>query len=207
SYLPCSRLVELLKYPLKMVMSVSDLDAGLAAYQTHYYAAYSQRMMQRLGFEGLMPGLVDDLLKATLQVLSQVDMSYHDFFLALRRQFKPHWRQDKTAILDEFSSWSGESATLPEGSITSAPSSKNLPTDRSDETIEWMEQWRSLYHTALNQYSMDQMTVVAQRLKRHNPDLVPIRAEIEAIWEPIAIDNNWQPFHELLDRLRQSVVF
>ena len=174
--------LELLQYPLKMVMSMEDLDAGLADYHSHYHAAYSQRMLQRLGFEGLPPQLGDDLLSATLQLLAQSEISYHDFFLQLRQQFTLPWRDEASMILAD---------TLP------------LTTDGEQELLD---QWRSLYHHALNQYAIEHMETVTKRLNQHNPDIVPIRPEIEAIWEPIVTDDNWQPFYGLIKRIQNSVI-
>ena len=44
-----------------------------------------------------------------------------------------------------------------------------------------------------------------QTLAQHNPDIVPVRPEIEAIWEPITLHDDWQPFYDLLKRIQQSV--
>ena len=42
-----------------------------------------------------------------------------------------------------------------------------------------------------------------QRLRRHNPQTVLLRPEIEAIWEPIVAEDNWQPFYQLLAKIQQ----
>jgi serine/tyrosine/threonine adenylyltransferase len=47
---------------------------------------------------------------------------------------------------------------------------------------------------------------VAHRLAQHNPTTVPIRPEIEAVWAAIDQEDNWQPFHDLLERIERSVV-
>jgi serine/tyrosine/threonine adenylyltransferase len=67
------------------------------------------------------------------------------------------------------------------------------------------EQWRQFYHQVLNSLPIDEMDRVAQRLRQHNPTTVIIRPEIEAVWESIAQDDNWQPFYDLLDRIQQAV--
>ncbi|WP_286132724.1 protein adenylyltransferase SelO family protein [Leptolyngbya sp. O-77] len=43
------------------------------------------------------------------------------------------------------------------------------------------------------------------RLARHNPILVIIRSEIEAVWGAIAELDDWEPFNTLLRRIRSSV--
>ena len=178
----CQWNLELLQYPLKMVMPLEHLQSGLADYHDHYDRVYRQRMINRLGFGTLPPTLVDDLLTATLKMLSQVDIGYHDFFMALRREFQPQWRESSPDILG------------------------NTLRVESDDQLERVNQWRSLYHQALNHYSMEKMDAIAQRLGQHNPDIVPTRPEIEAVWEPIATEDNWQPFHTLIKRIRQSVI-
>jgi uncharacterized protein YdiU (UPF0061 family) len=40
------------------------------------------------------------------------------------------------------------------------------------------------------------------RMARYNPETVILRPEIEAVWEPIVVDDNWQPFYELLKRIK-----
>jgi uncharacterized protein YdiU (UPF0061 family) len=46
------------------------------------------------------------------------------------------------------------------------------------------------------------MATVAGQLGRTNPQTVLLRPEIEAIWEPITLTDNWQPFYQLLERLQ-----
>lgn len=178
----CQWNLELLQYPLKMVMPLAHLESGLAAYQGHYDRVYRQRMINRLGFDTLPAVMVDDVVTATLKLLSQIDIGYHDFFLALRQSFDSSWRDSEGGILGQ--------TLRPE----------------SDDQQALVEQWRSLYHQALNQYGIDKMEAIAQRLGHHNPDIVPIRPEIEAIWEPIVTDDNWQPFYTLIKRIQQSVI-
>ncbi|MEB3210203.1 MAG: protein adenylyltransferase SelO family protein, partial [Leptolyngbyaceae bacterium] len=52
----------------------------------------------------------------------------------------------------------------------------------------------------------EKLEQVSITLARHNPDSVPIRSEIEAIWEPIVLRDDWQPFYELLKQIRHSVI-
>lgn len=177
----CQWNLELLQYPLKMVMPLDHLQAGLETFQAEYDRVYRQRMLNRLGLTTLPPTMVDELLQSTLQLLSQLGIGYHDFFLALRQSFDPQWRDAGDTILEQ-----------------------TLQPD-SDNQRALVEQWRSLYHQALNQYGVEQMLAIGQRLKQHNPDIVPIRSEIEAIWEPIVADDNWQPFYTLLKRIQSSV--
>ncbi|NER00178.1 MAG: YdiU family protein [Cyanothece sp. SIO2G6] len=173
--------LELLQTPLKMVMDAADLEAGLDLYQGCYRQEYSQLMLNRLGFATLTPDLTDDLIQATLRVLHDIEIGYHQFFQALRHHFAPTWQQDASTILVDL---------LQAG---------------TDEEQGAIDQWRSLYQNALNQHSLEQMEAIAHRLAQHNPDIVPIRAEIEAIWEPIVAEDNWQPFNTLIQKIQTSV--
>ncbi|MEM9213551.1 MAG: YdiU family protein [Cyanobacteria bacterium P01_F01_bin.150] len=178
----CQWNLEMLRYPLKMVMSSEHLQSGLDAYQSNYDRVYQQRMINRLGFASLPPAMADDLLTATLTLLSHLNIGYHDFFLALRQLFTAKWRESQEEI------------------------ALDILRPESDDQQELVHQWRSLYYQAIKQYGEDQMDAIAQRLGLHNPDIVPIRPEIETIWDPIVADDNWQPFLTLMKRIQQSVV-
>ena len=49
--------------------------------------------------------------------------------------------------------------------------------------------------------SADDM-LMADCLRRHNPEQSLLRPTIEAVWEAIAIEDNWEPFYELVKRLQ-----
>jgi uncharacterized protein YdiU (UPF0061 family) len=120
--------------------------------------------------------LAEALIAATLTLLGEIDWGYHDFFLALTTQFSPQWRGQGDLIL----------ATLPE----TAPSTA----------------WRQLYHQALQAVPEAQLPQVAARLRTTNPETVLLRPAIEAIWEPITTDNNWQPFEALVAKVQSPFV-
>jgi uncharacterized protein YdiU (UPF0061 family) len=42
-----------------------------------------------------------------------------------------------------------------------------------------------------------------QTLRKTNPETVLLRPEIEAIWEPITLEDDWQPLYQLLQRVQQ----
>jgi len=66
---------------------------------------------------------------------------------------------------------------------------------------EALNDWREVYHHLLQSRSTEELEAIAETLKI-NPLVVPIRPEIEAIWEPIAERDDWEPFYALLDRIR-----
>ncbi|MBT9315311.1 protein adenylyltransferase SelO [Leptothoe spongobia] len=169
----------MLQKPLKLIMSGEDLEAGLATYRGHYYTAYKQRMLAKLGFEELLPELGDELLRLTLELLENTRVSYHDFFSGLTGQFSVQWCDDSEQILQ---------ATV----------------DNSDDDAAILLQaWRQHYHTCLTTLSAADVMQVEQCLRQNNPAIVLLRPEIEAIWEPIIVEDNWQPFYDLLAKIQQ----
>lgn len=167
----CRWNLQMLKVALKGVIDEADMEAALETFYEHYNRAYRQLMMGKLGFDEVPEEAGEDLLKATLQLLQETQAGYGDFFWQLTQQFSPAWRENKSLI------FSGA------------------------EPAEAFEHWRHLYHHFLQFVSKDEMELMAKRLQRHNPEAILLRPEIEAIWEPIVVDDNWQPFYELLKRL------
>ncbi|GAB4138429.1 MAG: YdiU family protein [Cyanobacteria bacterium J069] len=177
----CRLNLELLQVPLKLVMSATDLEAGLAAFEAHYVATYGQRMLRRLGFEALPAELENALIGQTLQFLQATKIGYHEFFRTLREQFSPSWREDAALIFAESVS------------------------EQADALESSFKLWRQTYHRALNQVPEAELLQVAARLRQHNPMVVIVRPEIEAVWGAIAEFDNWEPFYDLLQRIRSSV--
>jgi uncharacterized protein YdiU (UPF0061 family) len=177
----CKLNLELLQEPLKQVMDAADLEAGLATFEAHYIAAYSQLMLHRLGFGELPTEIGHELIGRTIQFLQATKIGYHDFFRALREQFSPSWRADAALIFTD--------------SVSS----------NADALESTFKAWRLAYHRALNQIPESALTDVKARLARHNPTVVIIRPEIEAVWGAIAELDDWEPFNTLLQRIHSSV--
>ncbi|MBW4551923.1 MAG: YdiU family protein [Aphanocapsa sp. GSE-SYN-MK-11-07L] len=173
----CQSNLEMLQRPLAAVIPQAEMESALKEFTGHYAAAYRQRMLQRLGFEQI--GIVEseDLIEQTLQFLFKTQVNYHLFFAELRRQFSPLWRVDAGHILSQTS----------------------LLTDEQSQAFE---SWRSLYHHLLVNQPESELAGIADRLQRHNPLTALVRPEIEAVWEAIATEDNWQPFYTLLKRLQ-----
>ncbi|MEO1402904.1 MAG: YdiU family protein [Cyanobacteria bacterium J06635_1] len=174
----CEWNLKKLQTPLAMVIDQANLDAGLTLYEEQYKTAYRKRLLRKLGFETLEPASVTPLLVQTLDMLHKTQVGYHDFFLGLTQQFAPQWRQSPEGIFE----------TTIQNSDTAAAA--------------LLRQWRQRYHACLNQLPKDEMPDVAKRLKQTNPATVLLRPEIEAIWEPITVDNDWQPFYELVKKVQ-----
>ncbi|MBW4486207.1 MAG: YdiU family protein [Trichocoleus desertorum ATA4-8-CV12] len=173
----CQLNLEMLQSPLSGVIELADMEAGLAKFGDYYYAAYRQRMLNKLGFADLPEAETDELIKLTLQSLHLCEVGYHAFFRELKQQFNQSWRED--------------------GGIFS-----NADFATTDEQKACLERWRQHYHALLISQPIEEMGNIAQRLQRHNPTTPLLRPEIEAIWEPITEQDNWQPFYDLLAKIR-----
>ena len=164
--------LQMLQYPLKMVMAPADLESGLAMFKDAYRREYTDRFCLRLGLEP--PQIVADpileaLITLTLQFLAETQMGYHDFFINLKNSFEPSWRHDLAAI-----TFAGE------------------PEAHWDI---WCS-WRSLYQRYLQQ--TPDIDSVGDRLRKYNPTKALVRSEIEAVWEKINVEDDWQPFYQLI---------
>jgi len=185
----CQWNLQMLQVPLKGLIDPFEMETALAQFDSHYETTYRDRMLQKLGFElglELPVDVADELLRCTLQLLWESKVGYHDFFMALRQQFARNWRADPQNIFSE--------------------AVNEAPVDQTDVVETSLQQWRQFYHQVLNSFPSAEMDAIELRLSQHNPTTVIIRPEIEAIWEPIVQEDNWQPFNQLLDRIRQSVV-
>ncbi|AFY71082.1 UPF0061 protein ydiU [Thalassoporum mexicanum PCC 7367] len=178
--------LQMLQYPLGMFMDKGEMEASLTKFQNFYRAEYIKIMTNRLGFAELEPTSAEELISMTMQFLFDTQIGYHDFFIQLRQAFHPHWQQDSSKILSDLTIDNGADVT------------KAL----TDEQAEQLTAWRSLYHHHLIRLPEDELIKMGDRLRQHNPTTVLLRPEIEAVWERITEEDNWQPFYELCDRLR-----
>lgn len=178
----CHWNLRMLQRPLKRIMPQEKLDAALAQYEDHYWRYYNQRMLHKLGFESLSNPLGADLVKQTIELLANVEVNYHTFFLELTRQLSLEWQTDASQIFN---------TTLQ----ASDPGAQTL-----------LNEWRQKYHEALKTQSPEAIESMSDRLRQTNPETVLLRPEIEAIWEPITTENNWEPFYDLLKRVQNPFV-
>jgi serine/tyrosine/threonine adenylyltransferase len=169
--------LEMLQKPLSAVISMAEMEAGLATFADRYHQTYRQLMLRKLGFTRDFTE-AEALVMQTLQLLQLTQVGYHDFFADLAQNFSEQWRDDGMQILS--------SATFAQ----------------TDEQIAGWNQWRQLYYYCLLETPLSEFGKMAEQLRRYNPTCVPIRPRIEAVWEPIAQADNWQPFNELLDQIR-----
>lgn len=177
----CKFNLELLQVPLSAVIEPGDMATGLTMFDEHYQVEYRQLMLKKLGLSQLSSPDGDKLVGLTIQLLKETQVGYHDFFFKLTQTFSPIWQEDANSIL-----------SLPDF----------LP---SNSSVECLEEWRSLYQRILSNIPPDEMDNIAQSLARSNPKTVLLRPMIEAVWEPIANEDNWEPFYDLLRRIQKGV--
>ena len=145
----------------------------------NYFSHYKKLMLQKLGFEGETTSARDNLLVATLQLLADTQVGYHQFFFEVSQALKLRWIKDLNSILNE-------TELMPEIVSNSG-----------------YQPWLQLYHQALSTIPESELKVNSLMTKS-NPQTILLRPQIEAIWEPIAQENNWEPFYELLGKIRSG---
>lgn len=163
-----------LQEPLACAIEQTDMDAALAEFDLYYYTAYRQLMLNRLGFEDLPEDEADELLQLTIKLLAETQVDYQGFFFELRKQFDRAWREDATKIFS------------------------------AAEPIESIDKWRQFYYHVLQTLSDADLDRMPDRLRQQNPEQSLLRPIIEEVWEQITVDDNWQPFYELVKRIQDS---
>ncbi|USR90692.1 YdiU family protein [Phormidium yuhuli AB48] len=172
--LVCKLNLELLQQPLSGVtpdLTPEAMTEALQEFDRSYETAYRQGMLRRLGLPNLGEDDGRELVQLTVDILRDNDIGYHDFFSQLRQQFSPQWRDDPEAIFPKA------------------------------DPPHILQPWIALYHRFLQTHSPSELEQIQAHLAAVNPNLIPIRPEIEAIWEPITQADNWQPLYDLLDRI------
>lgn len=170
--------LEMLQIPLRRVIAETDLKAGLSRFESCYEKAYKQRMLYRLGFDQLEDSIASNLVDRTVEFLQASQIDYHDFFWQITKQFDRSWSENANHIFSQH--------------------------ETSDtELARSFENWRQSYCQSLNTLSNVEIDQILDRLKAYNSEVGLVRAEIEAVWNPISDDDNWQPFYDLLTRIRK----
>jgi serine/tyrosine/threonine adenylyltransferase len=176
----CKLNLELLQQPLGAMIDTAEMTTALAKFEGYYFPAYKKLMLQKLGLEGDTTPVRDELLVATLQLLADTQVGYHQFFFDLSQAFKLRWKSDLNSILNE----------------------TELPPEIKGNS--GYHKWLQLYHQALSDLPESELNSVSNMLDRSNPQTILLRPQIEAIWEPITQDDNWEPFYTLLAKIRSG---
>jgi len=178
----CRLNLQALQRPLSSAIAAADLDAGIERYDDRYARTYRDLMLARLGFDNPSAPPEDKgdrLVDLTVQLLADSQVPYPGFFVALASGFSPSWRDRADFVL--------ENADLPE--LASVP--------------DLFAHWQQLYQTCLAARPADEMERVGKQLRDRNPPTNLLRPRIEAVWEAIAVEDDWAPFRELLAKLRE----
>lgn len=176
----CKLNLELLQRPLSAVIDPAEMTTALAQFEGYYFPYYKQLMFQKLGVEGATTPAKDELLLATLQLLSDSQVGYHQFFTAISQAFNLRWVTDINLILNE---------------------AEFMPSVVANSGYQ---RWLELYHQVLSDLSESEFQAVGNILTRSNPTTILLRPQIEAVWEPITQENDWEPFYTLLNKIRSD---
>ena len=169
----CRLNLELLQFPLAMVIPAAELNNALEDFELLYHHAYQAKMLQKLGLPISGIANAKELIVETVQVLAESQVGYHQFFTELAENFNLGWREDPNTIL--------ENMTL--------------------ENADWPT-WKVLYHSVLNALPLDEFIQIGDRLKDANPKTALLRPLIEEVWNAIADEDDWRPFEQLVKRLQ-----
>ena len=217
----CHLNLQMLQTPLALVMDKGALEDILEAeFEPRFRLTYRQRMLNRLGFDdtelsqdpALEEGFADELVRLTIQLLSQTQVGYNEFFARLRRQFSPSWRENRGEIPadlfrpepkpSETSEEKGETpAEEPAAAATMETAAQTNGHGSEPSNPEGWSDWRDRYHLALQR--CDTPETIQQCLARHNPLTSLVRPEIERVWAAIDQSDDWEPFNDLLQRLQR----
>jgi serine/tyrosine/threonine adenylyltransferase len=176
----CKLNLDLLQQPLSAVIDRAEMSATLAKFEEYYFTHYKQLMFQKLGVDGATTPARDELLVATLQLLSDTQVGYHQFFFELSQAFTCRWQHDRNLVLNE-------TELMPQLVANSG-----------------YQNWLQLYHQVLTDLSESAFAAVGDTLTRSNPQTILSRPQIEAVWEPISQADNWVPFYSLLEKIRSG---
>ncbi|MBV9387761.1 MAG: YdiU family protein [Chroococcidiopsidaceae cyanobacterium CP_BM_ER_R8_30] len=170
----CQLNLAMLQVPLKAVISLADMEVGLARFDEYYQLEYKHLMLRKLGISQLTPDS-EQLLGLTLQLLQSTQIGYHDFFSKITQTFSPSWREDANLILN------------------------NLDIFPADSSLE---NWQNCYQHVLSYIPLEKIDNIAQLLAQANPKTVLLRPVIEAVWEAITNKDDWEPFYDLVRRIQ-----
>ena len=176
----CQLNLEMLQEALKAIIDQAEMESALAKFNEYYQNQYRLLMWKKLGFEQLQLPAANELLNLTIQFLQDSQVGYHHFFSEIALTFASPWRDDPALVLK---------------------GSDIIPTS---EVSNIFENWCVLYHKILNSFAPEHMDVIAQTLAENNPQTVLLRPIIESVWEPIAQEDNWQPFNDLVQKIQSK---
>ena len=176
----CKLNLELLQQPLGAAIDPAEMTVALANFEGYYFPYYKQMMLRKLGVAGEITPERDELLMTTLQLLSDTQVGYHQFWFDLSQAFKLRWIEDLNLVLSE-------AELMPEVMANSG-----------------YQRWLEIYHRVLSNMPESELNLGGEIMARSNPQTILLRPQIESIWEPIAQTNDWEPFYALLAKIRSG---
>lgn len=184
----CALNLEMLQQPLAAVIPLEEMKAALARFGEYYYYNYQQLMLNKLGFAQLSESQGNELLKLTIKLLHDSQVGYHAFFAELAQQFNSSWRDDLSQVFKDLSLFHSAEPVARE--------------TKGESEVSVFANWRELYHHILQNMSNEELEEITQRLREKNPKTALLRPVIEEVWAAITQEDNWEPFADLLRRLR-----
>jgi uncharacterized protein YdiU (UPF0061 family) len=176
----CKLNLEMLQAPLALVINQGDLDVGLAEFERYYYSSYRQLMLEKLSLGSSNHPGNDELLDLTIQLLHSTQIPYQDFFIKLTALVVEQWNNFHQVELD--------------------PSC--LVSELSNN--ELFQNWYRLYQDILSQISETEMENGLIKMRNINPKVSLVRPQIETVWGAIETEDNWQPFTDLLVKIKSK---
>lgn len=173
----CEWNLEMLQRPLAEVMPLTEMQQILQNFGDRFHRVYAQRMLEKLGFAYLTPEQGISLVRLTVDFLMDTQISYSGFFAELRRQYSSLWQSDRGHIFQESTFFTPEQHTALTG-------------------------WKEAYFQLLQTHPPKGDQTIPNCLKAYNPLRVILRPEIEAVWEQITQEDDWQPFNDLLTQMK-----
>lgn len=171
----CKLNLQMLQKPLSLVMAKEELETELAKFDDYYEKYYQELMLKKLGFTNLSNhNLGAELVTQTIDLLKETQIIYHQFFADLRTQFNYGWQENKSLILEN-----------------------------SEIKYSQREKWQELYYKLLENLTQEKLDEIEKTLIKYNPLIVPVRSVIEAIWNPIITEDNWEDFYNLLRNIKE----
>jgi serine/tyrosine/threonine adenylyltransferase len=176
----CKLNLEMLQAPLSLLIHQGDLDTGLATFEQHYYATYRQLMLDKLGLGGSSHSANDDLLDLTIQLLHSTQIPYQDFFINLTDILVDRWHDSHNMECDLSAIFSG---------LINDPVLAN---------------WQQLYRNILTEIPETELEIGLEKMQSINPKVSLVRPQIEAVWSAIEQEDDWQPFADLLVKIKSK---
>lgn len=172
--------LEKLQDPLSMIMDKDDMQSSLQKFKDFYRVAYCDMMLKRLGFTNLSEPETEELIGATLELLSNVQaIGYNQFFVKLRQAFQANWREDAQNIF------------------------ANHDWEITEEQLPLLAKWREVYHQLLIRQPIAELENITKQLQQANPTIIFLRPKIEEVWDRITVDDDWQPLYDAIAKLKE----